>query len=160
MRLKRLARLGGPAPTVQSTQSPAADQASESQQPQPGPSASSRLLNTSTPTQSNSSPQPSSAPKASTSTPVARPIKRSTPAAARPEPTPAPAIRKPPPPARLPVPYPEWEAQKIQGIFSVTLSVSFLSRYQLTAARRCPKERLDIVLAQGIERRDRVGGWW
>lgn len=121
MRLKRLARLGGPPTAAPSAPAPAADHPTEPHQPQPGPSASSRLLN-STPVQSTSTPK--QAPKASTSTPpVTRPIKRPSPTSVRAEPAASPAIRKPAPPARLPVPYPEWEAQRIQGIFSVTLSV-------------------------------------
>lgn len=121
MRLKRLARLGGPTPTTPSGPPSITDQAAEPHQPQPGPSASSRLLNT-TPAQSTSIPK--QAPKASTSTPpVTRPVKRPSPTSVRAEPAAAPAIRKPAPPARLPVPYPEWEAQRTQGIFSVTLSV-------------------------------------
>jgi ubiquitin conjugation factor E4 B len=133
MRLKRLARLGGAATTTPSAPPPAADHPAEQHQPQPGPSASSRLLN-STPAQSTSTPK--SAPKASTSTPpVTRPVKRPSPTSVRAEPAAAPAIRKPAPPARLPVPYPEWEAQRIQGIFSVTLSVGPTLRQLLTTAR-------------------------
>lgn len=133
MRIKRLARLGGPPPTVQ-TPAPETDHPSEPQQPQPGPSASSRLLNNSTPIQSTSTPKP--AQKASTSAPpITRPVKRPSPTSVRPEPAAAPATSKAAPPARLPVSYPEWEAQKVQEIFSVTLSVSLHSKTLLTIAR-------------------------
>jgi len=135
MRLKRLARLGGPATTTQAPPTPVADQPSEPHQPQPGPSAASRLLNTSIPVQATT-PKPSPAPKASTSSiPAARPSKRPSPTSTRVEPAAAPAARKPPPPARLPVPYSEWEAQRIQGVFSVTLSVSLSKDTLLTTAR-------------------------
>jgi hypothetical protein len=132
-----LARLGGAATTTPSAPPPAADHPAEQHQPQPGPSASSRLLN-STPAQSTSTPK--SAPKASTSTPpVTRPVKRPSPTSVRAEPAAAPAIRKPAPPPRLPVPYPEWEAQRIQGIFSVTLSVGPTSRQFADDSEVTPK---------------------
>lgn len=144
IRLKRLARLGGPPPAAQtSTSTPSTtDQSTESQQPQPGPSASSRLLSNALPSQSPQVTEttPPSKPVASTA-PATRPVKRPTPPVTQPEPSAAPRTRKPTAPSPLPISYPEWEAQKIQAIFSVTLSVSnqIVCR-ELTIARRRPKE--------------------
>jgi ubiquitin conjugation factor E4 B len=126
IRLKRLARLGGPNRAAQTpTPTPSTTDQTESQQPQPGPSASSRLLDSVATSQTSQTPKETPAPKLTTSTiPAARPIKRPSPPSAQPEPAAAPRTRKPTAPSPLPVPYPEWEAQRIQTIFSVTLSVS------------------------------------
>jgi ubiquitin conjugation factor E4 B len=119
IRLKRLAKLGGPSTPAPSTPTPQSVPTSDEPPSRQVQSGVSRLLNnipsTSTPTA-----------KASSSKEAAR--TPTLPRARKPSP-PAPAskdtpIRKPPAPARLSVPYPEWEAQKVQEIFSVTLSVS------------------------------------
>lgn len=110
IRLKRLARLGAPS-APQAAASPAEE--AHPEQPRPPP-ASSRLLNT---PQASSSRKPLAS---SSSQPVAllRPKKPS-----HSPPGPAPIAQRPTQ-ARLPIPYAEWEAQQVQAIFSVTLSVS------------------------------------
>jgi hypothetical protein len=142
IRLKRLARLGGPTRAAQTpTSTPSTtDQPTESPQAQPGPSASSRLLNSIIPSQATQLPKETPASKPTTSTaPAARPIKRPSPPSAQPEPAAAPRTRKPTAPSPLPVPYPEWEAQRIQTIFSVTLSVSLKSTTRADDSEETPK---------------------
>jgi ubiquitin conjugation factor E4 B len=127
IRLKRLARLGAPSASVAS-QPQASTSHDEAPAPRPAPSAASRSLDT--------AQQASSAtktPQASSSKEINRaPIPR---AKKAPVPAEASIARKPPAQARLPKPYPEWEAQKVQDIFSVTLSVSHHCYTRLSIAR-------------------------
>lgn len=139
MRLKRLARLGGTS-TPTSTQPPSSttDHEPETQEtatPRAPPSAGSRLLNL-----NSDHPGPSSQAGPSSGSPAPKAVKPVT------TPSPGPALlgkrpssaatpartAQPPPdvprtaaaPVRLSIPYSEWEAQRVQTVFSVTLTVS------------------------------------
>ena len=161
MRLKRLARLGGTSNPI-STQQPSTttDRAPEVQEtttPREPPSAGSRLLNIKPKPEL---PEPSSQAGPSSSSPApkaaVKPIKAPSPGPAllgkRPSSaaTPARASQPPPevprvvaPPPRLSIPYPEWEAQRVQAVFSVTLNVrppSLCARRRADASARRRRE--------------------
>lgn len=139
MRLKRLARLGGttnsPSTQPSSTTTDRAPEVQEATTPREPPSAGSRLLNikadhlepSSQAGPSSSSPTPKAvkpikAPSPSPGLLGKRPSSAATPARASQPPLEVP--RATAPPARLSIPYPEWEAQRVQAVFSVTLKVS------------------------------------
>ncbi|KAL7421849.1 Ubiquitin conjugation factor E4 [Cryptotrichosporon argae] len=116
MRLKRLARLGGPtpAPSTEATGStPPAAEASTSTPPLRAPSTS-RLMSTPTPSATSSptsQPSPALAPKPKTLKPKP----------ASPAPENKPVIKPAAAPARPKVTYDAWEEAKIGSVFSVTL---------------------------------------
>ena len=139
MRLKRLARLGGTSTPVATppplTTTDLATEGQVTEAPRQPPSAGSRLLNLeSTHAEPVNQAGPSSSPlalqatksgKAPTPGPALlgkRPSSAST-SARTPQPPPE-VSRSTVVPSRLSIPYPEWEAQRVQAVFSVTLNVS------------------------------------
>lgn len=140
MRLKRLARLGGsstPSPAQQpSSITDRIPEVSETSTPREQPSANSRLLNLRTESaEPDTQGGPSSSSSSATSV-AAKPVKSSSPSPAllgkrpssaatapRPPQQPSEPSRPTAAPPRLSIPYPEWEAQRVQAVFSVTLKV-------------------------------------
>lgn len=170
MRLKRLARLGGSStPTQQApaTTEPPPNVTETTSAPREPPAAGSRLLNLRSEASEHS--QQAGPSSSSILNKAAKPAKASSPgpallgkrpssaatSARTPQPPPD-APRAAPAPARLSVPYPEWEAQRVQAVFSVTLNVSCLVWLKADcSATRSRKERLETLLAQGTTGRDR-----
>lgn len=172
MRLKRLARLGGPS-TSSAPQPPPEDHNPSRPQDhheaprQSGPSANSRLLSgsltPSTPRDPPLSPRPASssakptytAPKAGISSPAPlgkRPNNSTPISTASPVPGRSAAAQ-----TRLTIPYALWESDKIDDIFGVTLDVRFATQASLTSpAHKSRTERLETMLAQGTATGDHV----
>ncbi|KAL1411414.1 Ubiquitin conjugation factor E4 [Vanrija albida] len=136
MRLKRLARLGGPPQTQQQAQpAEASSTPQESREAHHPPSASSRLLSLNTPATTQQSPSPTPAPKppvAKPATPVAKPspppstsaVKRRFQTSSSPAPAAPPRVAPASTPSAPLLSYDVWESQTVGKVFSVTLKKS------------------------------------
>ncbi|KAK4689997.1 ubiquitin conjugation factor E4 B, partial [Tremellales sp. Uapishka_1] len=137
MRLKRLARLGGPstpAPASVADSSSSSSSAPQAPSPRPPASTNSRLLSTPTPAStSSSSPTPTPNKPISSAAPVKRPIsatqpagtslnlKRPSSASKKGDPVGPRVVSQAPTPSQPTLSYEDWEIEKVATVFSVAL---------------------------------------